>query len=78
MDLYITRPNGIIYFYPRFCKIRALVGIIIPRMNYLQQIPAGGCKIAFIKMLKLPDVLKKPFLHKLVLMKEVKDLVNSQ
>ena len=55
--------RGTINFNGSFQKIRALVGIIPAWMNNLQPGSIFGIQIVPVKILELPDKLKKPFSH---------------
>src|SRR5687767_2504107 len=63
MELYITGPCGISYFYPGLGKIRALVGIINTGKNYFQGFSFCSYQPVFIKISKLPNELEKSLCH---------------
>jgi hypothetical protein len=57
----------------RIEEIRALINVQLSGMNYLQYLILYCAQFSLIVLLKLPDVLQQPFVHKVGLLQNKKE-----
>jgi hypothetical protein len=65
MKFNIACKGNIINFYAGFQEIRTLVGIILARLDNVQDRTVNGTQLTPVKILELPDKLEKAFSHML-------------
>src|SRR5690606_23410358 len=77
MQFDIAGPQSVADLYFSFFKIGSLVLVVPAGVNNLYRLPIGTGQFFRIEMLKLPDILKKIFLHTAGFIKEVKTNITN-